>query len=111
MPVTMEIQRDGRLLVWKFSHPWTVEEVASFASEVKNRMDNAPWMIHSLVDLREMKAIPPRVLSLRNTSTWNHPHSGYTLFLGGSAFAQSLVNTLFRLVHFERIKFFGTEQE
>lgn len=111
MPVTMEMQRDGRLMVWKFHHPWTVAEVSAHYDQVKALMDNSPCLIHSLVDLRDMKTIPSGALGLRKTSTWDHPRSGYTVFLGGSAFAQSMINTLFRVVRFERIKFFLTEQD
>jgi hypothetical protein len=111
MPVSLELEENGTLLVWKFSDPWTVPELVVHYPKTAEYFNNAQNTIHSLIDFRNVRTLPANVFSARNTTTWNHPRSGQMVILGASPLIKNLLEVILKLVRFERIRFFESEEE
>src|SRR5260370_23166639 len=97
MPVSMELQEDGCIMVWRIADPWTIKELKEYYPQAKAYLDSATQMIHSLVDVRDAHRVAPDVLSGRHTSTWNHPMSGQMAVIGASGVIRMTIETVFRL--------------
>lgn len=111
MPVSVDLQEDGYVMVWRIADPWTVKELKDYYPQAKDYLDAATHLVHTLVDLREVHRVSPDVLSARHTSTWNHPRSGQMAVLGASGIVKMTLDTVFRLVQFNRIQFFDSERD
>lgn len=112
MPATLELRENGHLVWTKFTDPWTLAELETIGKEERNLRDNSKEIIHSLVDVREMKRIPPGLINVaRRMPILNHPTRGHMVVVGASAFATALVETLIKITRATKIKFFKTEEE
>ena len=111
MPVTFELQENGSLMYWKLEDPWTLPELIGYYKQAESIFDNAPHMVHSLVDVQHVRQIPGGVLSARHAKTWHHPRSGQTVIVGATPLIKAMVETLFQLVRFNRVRFFNDEVE
>ena len=111
MPVTFELQDNGSLMYWKIADPWTLNELVGYYKEAETVLDNAPHMVHSLVDVQHVHHIPAGVLSARYVTTWHHPRSGQTTIIGATPLIRAMLETLFQVVRFNRVRFFNDEAD
>lgn len=111
MPVTLELRADGHVLVYTFKGRWSVNEVVALFPEEKRLRDSASHTVHALVDARASRNIPAGLTNLRHGPGPNHPTSGYVAFVGVAPLQRRLVTAIYRLIRFERFKFFDTEEE
>jgi hypothetical protein len=111
MPVSLELQEDGSIMVWRIADPWTVKELKDNYPQAKAYLDASKRTLHSLVDLQDAHRVSPDVLSARHTTTWNHPRSGHMAVIGASGIIKMTLETVFRLVQFNRVQFFNNESE
>jgi hypothetical protein len=111
MPVTLSLQENGRILYWQLTDPWSVSELTSLYPQVEQYFNNANQPIHSLLDFEAAHRLPSNALSARQTPTWNHPQSGQMAIAGSTAFIRGMLELMFRLVQFNRIKFFEHEPD
>ena len=111
MPVTFEFQENDRIMLWTFADPWTVPDLMSFYKQAEVVLNNAPHTIHSLIDFRQARQIPAGALKTRQTNTWDHPRSGQTIVVGAAPVLKKTLEVVFRIVRFDRLKFFDNEAE
>ncbi len=111
MPVTIETLNNARIVKLVVSDPWVIDDLTSKYEEEKPLFNASKVPVHTLVDLRLMRHIPPGALSNRKSPNVTHPRSGQVALVGANAFAQVLVEVAFRLVRFDRVVFFDTEEE
>ncbi len=111
MAVTFELQENGSLMYWKIEDPWQLNELVGYYKQAAMILDNAPHMVHSLVDVQHVRQIPAGALSASHVTTWRHPRSGQTAIVGATPLIKAMMETLFQLVRFNRVRFFNDEVE
>jgi hypothetical protein len=109
MPVTFELEENRRVMLWRLIDPWTLPELMAYYKEAQNILDGADQAVHSLIDLQQARRMPSGVLKARYTSTWDHPRSGYTVIAGGTPLMSRMLELVFKMTRFERIRFFEDE--
>ena len=111
MPVTFRLEDNQRVMLWRLSDPWTLPELMAYYKEAQTILDGADQAVHSLIDLQQARRMPSGVLKARYTSTWDHPRSGYTVVAGGTPLMSRMLELVFKMTRFERVKFFEDEAE
>jgi hypothetical protein len=66
--------------------------------------------VHLLVTVKSMGAFPPGTLRGRQSPSLIHPTSGYAAVVSSSASVRTVANTMFRLIHYDRARFFENTQ-
>ena len=111
MPITFELQENGTVLYWKIEDPWKIGGLLIYYKQTETIFNNSSHMVHSLVDVRHARRVPAGTLSARFATTWHHPRSGQTAVIGASPLIKAMIETIFQLVHFDRVHFFDSEAE
>jgi hypothetical protein len=111
MSVTLELRADGHVLVYTFKGRWHVGEVMALFPEEKRYRDSASHIVHALVDVRESRNIPAGLTNLRHGPGPSHPRAGYVAFVGASPLERPLITAIYRVMRFERFRFFDTAEE
>src|SRR5262249_17505630 len=111
MPVELELKENGRVMLWRFSDPWSLVELKPLTLQARDIFQKATFTVHSMADLRQARRVPSGVLSTRQVTTWQHARSGQLVLLGASAFARLMMETVFRIARFDRFRFFEDEAE
>ncbi len=111
MPVTLEVRADGHVLVYTFKGRWNVGDVAALFPEEKRYRDSVNHTVHAFVDARGSRNIPAGLTNLRHGPGPHHTTAGYVALVGVPVFGRPLVTAIYRLVHFDRFKFFDSEEE
>jgi len=109
MPVTMQLEENGRIMFWQFSDPWTLPELFVHYKESEAIFKNATHLVHSLIDLQQARSMPSGILKARFNADWSHPRSGYTVLIGSSLLVKRTAELLFKITRFDRVKFFPDE--
>jgi hypothetical protein len=112
MPLTYQFSDAGHLVTLTVTDPWTAQELEKFYEAERPYFDKAGnYKVHTLVDIRKMRSIPPGVLSRRKSPNITHKNSGLVLLVGASHLAQIMVNTAFTLTHVNKARFFSDISE
>jgi hypothetical protein len=111
MPVTLELRADGHVLVYTFRGRWNVSEVMALFPEEKHYRDKASHIVHALVDVQESRNIPAGLINLRHGPGPGHPRAGYVVFVGAPPMGRPLITAIYRVMRFERFRFFDTAEE
>src|SRR5262245_19319175 len=110
MPATVQLTENGRVLHYTFTDPWTTAEMENVANAAKRHYDAAKQKLHVLLDARKMRSVPSGVLrSARTNPDLRHPNSGRIAIVGATTLVQMFGETLMRLSHTEKAKFFKDE--
>src|SRR5262249_15112248 len=74
--------------------------------------DAAAYVIHTIYDIRGIKRIPLGVISTRHGSpTLEHKNSGQIALVGAQTITKTLAETIIRLSHVTKARFFDTKEE
>ena len=111
MPIKNELIENGHVLLSVYETPWGLEDLVGFNALAAKHYAQATHKIHLLIDARQMGTIPYGVLRSRAYSHFTHPRSGAIAVVGASTIARALAETVLRLAHFDRAKFFMTQEE
>ena len=111
MPISLELVEDGHILYYVYSDPWTVEDLTSLTPRVMDYYNQASHKIHTLGDATKLRQVPPGALRVRSVPNLSHPNSGDIAIAGASLLVETISTTIFRLVHFNRVKFFQNADE
>src|ERR1044071_6953713 len=109
MPVTLQLEENGRIMFWHLTDPWTMPELVAHYKQSQDIFNNATHVVHVLVDLHEARNVPSGVLKARYNADWSHPRSGYTVVIGSNLLIKRTLELLFRITRFNRLKFFDDE--
>jgi hypothetical protein len=109
MPVIFQFEEDQHIMFWHFSDPWTVPQLMAHYKESQSILHDANHFVHSLVDMQQARTLPSGVLQARYHADWKHPRSGYVAVIGTSLLPRRMLEMLFRLTQFERVRFFQNE--
>src|SRR5689334_20674053 len=109
MPVTFRLEQNQRVIFWRFSHPWTLEDLVGHYKGVTAILDNSTQVIYSLVDVHGVRKVPTGLLKERYISMWDHPRHGEVLVIGANPLIRNIASVAFKKLHFERVIFFEDE--
>jgi len=104
VPVTFDLRENDRVVYFKISDPWTLEEVlAKFAETTAIRdqlyLTNPNRQVHSLIDLTEAKTAPPGALRSRNSPGMTHASRGKSVAAVTAPLVRDIMITIFKVMH------------
>jgi len=111
MPVDIHLSEDQTHLVYHMSDPLTMEQLFTAYHQEKEYRDTVPHVLHSIIDMSQLKRIPPNWLFAKAGPGLTHPRSGEMLFVGVSVGIKMILQTILKIVRYERIRFFDTRAE
>jgi hypothetical protein len=112
MPVTMELRENGHVASYVFSEPWQTKDLTSlYANDIAHR-DSVNFLVHTFMDVSAIKNIPIDIIRARQGApAFTHQKSGQLVMIGAKMLARRSAEMIFRLAHYERAKFFDTEEQ
>src|SRR5689334_9776635 len=111
MPVEVRLTDDQTHLVYEMIDPVNMEQLLKAYDQEKIYRDSVPDTVHSIVDMSQMKRIPPNWLIAKAGPGLTHPRSGEMLFVGVSVGLKMILGTILKIVRYERIRFFDTRKD
>ena len=110
MPITLKSREDGRILVYTIVGRWEIHDVVEKFKEELAFRERASRTVHLLVDLRLMQNVPAKLITIRGAPGMSHTTSGYVVMIGASPMARILGQSVFRVLGFDRARFFDIEE-
>lgn len=111
MPVNVNLNETKQYLIYTMSDPLEMPDLYAAYAKEKELRDSQPHTIHSLVDMTGLTRIPPNWLTAKAGPGLTHPRSGQMVFCGVSMGLKIVLNTIFKITRYERMKFFDTHEE
>ena len=106
MPVTFDLREQGRVIYFKISEPWTMQEVLDGFTQTQAIRDkiyaeDPQRRVHSLIDLMEVTNAAPGVLRSRRAPGITHPGRGEYVVAASYLLARDLMATVFKVMHID----------
>lgn len=111
MPVDIQLSEDRRYIVYTISDPLNMNDLFEAYKQEKIFRDSVPHTVHSIVDMAGIKRIPPNWLTSKSGPGLTHPRSGSMLFVGLSPGFKIILQTISKIMRYNRMKFFDTRAE
>ena len=111
MPVTVNIVEGGHVIEVRISDPWTTEELLAVQSVTRPHRASVDFPVHSLLNVRGTWNVPPGVLRGRHMPAFSSSSRGYIAVVGGGGLVRMMFDVVRRLVNFERVSYFQTDEE
>src|SRR5947207_7833780 len=116
MPVSLDILEDGRIIRVVFADPFKSGDMYPLFQQDKLHRDQYQQehpgrKVHLMVDFRQVKSLAQGFLQARQSPSLSHPTSGSVAVIGANSMTRSVVEAILRVTHFDRTKFFNSEEE
>jgi hypothetical protein len=111
MPINIEVIENGRIIRCIYQSPWGTQDQAEFNKRAAAHYGRSAHKVHMLMDARHVGTPPPGSLAFRSHAPLTHPNSGVIAVVGGSTLMKTLAETVLRLRHSNKARFFNTEEE
>lgn len=111
MPISMNLSDDQTHIVYIFKEPFTLKELLDAYKEEKALRDRTPTILHSIVDMSDVRFIPRQWMTAKAGPGFVHPRRGQILMVGISHGLKVIIKTLMRVMRYDRVKFFDTRTE
>jgi hypothetical protein len=111
MPVKLELTHDGYILHYEIADPFEIEELLEAYKQEKELRDNATHTLHALIDFSQVRKIPKNWLAARHGPGMNHRTSGEMVCVGLTPGLKMLLDIIFRLANYKRIRLFDSLDE
>ncbi len=111
MPVTLELQENGRVLIYTFVDPWEIGDLIALYPQSQEYLRTAQRKIYTLADVRRAKKIPSGILNLRHGPDWSHPNGGTVAIVGANGLLRTFASIVFRLSGFEHATYYDSVEE
>jgi hypothetical protein len=112
MPVTMELKENGHVAYYLFTEPWQTSDLTSLYPQDIAHRNNVDFLVHTFMTLRNIRNIPIDIISARRGApAFTHPKSGQLVMVGAQLLARRTAEMIFRLAHYQRARFFDTEEQ
>ena len=112
MPINCELRESGHVVYIVASDPWTAAELRAAYRIETPFFDAVGHRVHTLANLAETHHVPAGVLGARSGSPHVfHPNRGEIAIVGASSLLRALLETAVRVVRFQGLHFFDTEDE
>jgi hypothetical protein len=111
VPVQVKLSENRRYLVYELADPLDIKDLLEAYRKEREFRDEIPHTMHSIVDMSEVKRIPPNWLVAKAGPGLTHPRSGEMAFVGISMGLKIVVETILKIMQYKRMKFFKTREE
>ena len=111
MPVNVQFSEDRRYIIYTIDDPVKIEDLLESYETEREYRNSVDYVVHSIVDMSDIKRIPPNWLTAKAGPGLTHPHSGEMVFVGISRGLRIILNTIFRITRYNKMKFFDTRAE
>lgn len=106
MPLSISLSQDDHVILYTFTDPWTVAEIRTLFSQEKVYRDQHPFTIHTLIDVSQIRTLPPGMLTMRQEApSLKHERSGQIVIVGALQPGRALMETIFRVTRYQRVRF------
>lgn len=106
MPVHVQMSEDQYHLIYDFEEPLEMQELLEAYQKEKEFRNSVPHTVHSIVDMSNIKRIPPNWLIAKAGPGLTHPRSGRMLFVGISVGLTIIIKTILKIARYEKMQFF-----
>lgn len=110
MPIELDILENGHVLRYLMTDPWTIEDYEPILERDIMHRESVNHKVHNLT-IAKLRTVPAGALRARNAPTFNHPTAGHLAMVGAPQLVRSFTEIVLKLAHYERVKFFDTEEE
>jgi hypothetical protein len=110
MPVQLDILENGHVLRYNLSDPWTYEDYEPILERDIAHRESVDHKVHNLT-IAKIRTVPTGALRARSNPAFNHRTAGHLLMIGAPHVVRMFTEAVLKLTHFERIKFFDSEEE
>lgn len=111
MPVNIQFSEDRRYIIYTIDDPVKIEDLLESYETEREYRDSVDYVVHSIVDMSDIKRIPPNWLTAKAGPGLTHPRSGEMVLVGISRGLRIIINTIFRITRYNKMKFFDTRAE
>lgn len=112
MPVTMEFRENGQVAYYNLADPWETSDLTTWYPQDIEYRDSVSHVVHTFMNVSAVRRVPSNIIRARIAApAFIHPNSGQLIMVGAKAFPKTVAETIFRLAHYERARFFDTEEE
>ncbi len=112
MPVTLEIRENGHVAYYVLADPWETTDLLSLYPKDIEYRSSVNHLVHTVMNISKVVRVPRNILRARSGApAFVHPNSGQLVMIGAQTFPKLMAETIFRLAHYERAKFFDTKEE
>lgn len=113
MTVFTEIEREGRVIVYRFVGNTTLNEIQSTdASDAIHRDSMTPHKVHTLLNFLEVGTLPIGILApSQRPPAITHPNSGNVILISDSLFVNAIAATSASLTGMTNFRYFKTADE
>jgi len=111
MPVHVQLSTDETHLVYEMQEPLTIEELMDAYKIERQLRDATQRTLHSIVDMSKIRRIPRNWLTSKAGPGFTHPRSGRILIVGISTGIKIIVQTIIKIVRYDKVQFFDTREE
>lgn len=113
MSTTIDILREGRVILCTISDSFTFTEIGEMITFIQQEiLGPATKRIHTIYDFSAVKHLPPNVLSAtRKLMPKPHPMAGFSILVTPNPFIKRLIDTLSKLIPPDTMLVCGTVEE
>ena len=113
MTVLTEIEREGRVIVYRFVGNITLKEIQSTdAADAIHRDKMTPHKVHTLLNFLEVGKLPTGILApSQRPPAITHPNSGYVILISNSTFVNAIAAASANLTGMTNFRYFKTADE
>jgi hypothetical protein len=112
MPITLEIRENGHILYYVYTDPWQIIDMNTTIKIAEAHYNRVNFKVHSIINLSGSRQVPQGLIhARRSVSTLKHPNNGNAIIFGASNLIKTLGDVLIKLVRYDRVNFFDTEEQ
>ncbi len=114
MPITIELQENGRVVYGVFVHPYTLNEAVAALKQDQEFREQTGGIIHGIIDVSRSGKPPHGLLKVaKDSPSLVHPTRGKIAVIGASFLSQTIIQMASKLARrrYENIHFFNTADE
>jgi hypothetical protein len=108
----MEIRENGHVAYYRLTDPWETSDLTALYPQDIRFRDSVNHLVHTFMNVSSVRRVPSNVMRARlGAPAFIHPNSGQLIMVGAQSFPKTVAQTIFRVAHYDRAKFFDTEEE
>jgi hypothetical protein len=112
MAVSMEIRENGQVAYYVLTDPWETNNLTDLYPQDIRYRDSVNCVVHTFMNVGGVQHVPSNIIRARlGAPAFIHPNSGQLVMVGAKIFPKTVAETIFRIAHYERARFFDTEEE
>jgi hypothetical protein len=112
MPVKLDVRENGHVMYYLFSDPWKTSDLTSLYPRDLAHRNRVQHPVHTLMDMTHAQQVPPGIFTARlGAPAFSHAYGGQVLMVGTRPFVRAVAETIFKLAHFETVKFMHTSDD